>query len=314
MMRLFHGCLVAVFFAAPAGGAAPPITAAAFTPDGKQVVLGSQAGIELRSWPELKPVSALKTSLRHVHDLAFAPDGKTLLAAGGAPAEEGAVEVIAWPPKDKDKSRRIAIGDDLVYRVAWAPDGSRWAAASADAVCRVFAKDGDKPAATYEGHSRAVLAIVFLPDGKTVVSAGVDQSLQVWEADSGKALRTLDNHVAAVNDLALRPKTGEAPPTIASVSDDRTVRLWQPTTGRLMRFARLDSAPRAVAWSPDGTRLFAGGSDGKAGVLDPDTLEGATSGGELGGRLHTLLVSPDGKHLLLGGAAGSVRAAALKPR
>ena len=46
--------------------AAPPITAAAFTPDGKQVVTGSQAGIEVRSWPALTVTGHLKTDLSHV--------------------------------------------------------------------------------------------------------------------------------------------------------------------------------------------------------------------------------------------------------
>ena len=107
--------------------AAPPITAAAFTPDGKHVLLGSQAGIEVRSWPELKITSQLKTDLVHVHDLAFSPDGALLLVAGGSPGEQGIVDVLHWPARDR--LRRIAEHADLVYRVAWSPDGTEWATA-----------------------------------------------------------------------------------------------------------------------------------------------------------------------------------------
>src|SRR5262245_12613981 len=175
--RLFlAGCLTLL------GGslsAAPPITAAAFTPDGKQVVLGSQAGIEVRSWPDLKAASRIDTELSHVHDLAFSPDGKQLLAAGGSPGKSGAVEVLSWP--NGKLVRRIAEHKDLVYRVAWSPDGSRWATASADASCRVYAANTGKPVARFDGHSRPVLALDFFPDGKTVVSVGVDQTLQLWE-------------------------------------------------------------------------------------------------------------------------------------
>lgn len=292
-------CAVCALVATSAAPAAPPITAAAFTPDGKAVLVGSQAGIEVRSWPELKVTGELKTELAHVHDLAFAPDGGSLLAAGGSPAASGVVEVWSWPAGKL--VGRVKEHKDLVYRVAWSQDGSRWATASADHTVRVHAADGGKTPVTYEGHSRPVLAVAFLPDGKTVVSAGVDQSLQVWAADTGQPVRTLDNHVGAVNDLAVRPGTpADAPPVVVSVGDDRTVRLWQPTIGRLVRFTRLPTRPLAVAWSPAGDRLLTGGADGRLLVLDPDTLDVLKETAGPGGRIHTLVPGP-GRELLVGG-------------
>src|SRR5262245_47777234 len=68
-------------------GADPPVTALAFARDGKSVVVGSQAGLEVRAWPGLHRLRRLPTKLPNVHDLAFAPSGELLLAAGGAPAE-----------------------------------------------------------------------------------------------------------------------------------------------------------------------------------------------------------------------------------
>jgi WD40 repeat protein len=279
--------------------AAPPITAAAFAPDGKQVVIGSQAGIEVRSWPELAVTGRLKTDLSHVHDLAFAPDGRSLLAAGGSPGASGAVEHLNWP--DGKRIRRVEDHKDLAYRVAWAPDGSRWASASADHTCRVHAADTGKVVAKYEGHSRPVLAVGFLPDGKAVVSAGVDQSLQVWRADTGEHVRTLDNHVATVNDLTVRPGApADAPPIVASVGDDRTVRLWQPTIGRLMRFTRLPTKATAAAWSPGGDRLLVGGTDGRLRILDPDTLEVVTEQVGVDGPVYALAATAT--DVLVGGA------------
>jgi WD40 repeat protein len=184
--------------------------------------------------------------------------------------------------------------------VAWAPDGSRWTSASADHTCRVHAADTGKLLAKYEGHSRPVLAVGFLPGGKSIVSAGVDQSLQVWRADTGKHVRTLDNHVGAVNDLAVRPGAPtDAPPVVASVGDDRTVRLWQPTVGRLMRFTRLPTKVSAVAWSPAGDRLLVGGADGRLRVLDPDALEVLTDQAGLDGPMYTVVAA--GTETLIGG-------------
>jgi WD40 repeat protein len=293
--------VVSVFLFGTAAGAAPPVTAAAFAPDGQRVVLGSQAGIEFNTWPELKSGSRLKTELSHVHDLAFSPDGQTLLAAGGSPAKTGSVEM--WTGADGKLLRRVTEHKDLVYRVAWSPDGSRWATASADTTCAVFATETGKPVARFEGHSRAALALAFLPDGKTVVSVGVDQTLQVWEASSGKLVRALDNHTGAVNDVAVRPASpADAAPIVATVGEDRTVRLWQPTKGRLLRFTRLDSVPRAVTWSATGDQLLAACDDGRLRVIDFETLNVVSEKQGLDGRVHVLVRHPKAdREVLLGG-------------
>lgn len=275
-----------------------PITALAFSPDGNKVITGSQAGIEIRTWPELKIDRSLKTSLAHVHDLAFSPDGKTLAAAGGSPGEKGQVERFSWPEAESQST--ISRHDDLVYRIAWQLDGEGFATASADQRVLLHSGDNAEPR-SLAGHSRPVLAVAYLPDGQTIVSAGVDQSLRVWNAADGRLLRTLDNHTAAVHDIAVRPGKFEGPPVVASAAADRTVRLWQPTRGRLMRFARLPSPPLAIAWTSDGGRLLASCVDGRVRVLDPDTLVISADLPALAGWAYSLAISPDDKFALVGG-------------
>src|SRR5262245_12201960 len=112
-------CLLLAIVVSASMRAEAPITALALSPDGTQVVLGSQNGIEIRSWPELNPSTKLTTDLANVHDLRFSPDGRTLLVAGGSPAESGAVEVLSWPAGQR--VRRVAEHADVVYRIAWSP-------------------------------------------------------------------------------------------------------------------------------------------------------------------------------------------------
>jgi WD40 repeat protein len=282
---------------------APPITAAAFTPDGKQIVAGSQLGVEIRSVPELAVVKSFATDLANVHDLAFSPDSKTLLVVGGSPAEVGLIEVLDWP--SGRHSRQVKCHDDVVYRVAWSADGTRWSTASADGECQVFDALSRERLIRYTEHSRAVLAIAFLIDGKSIVSAGVDQTVRLWDATTGLHIRTLDNHVAAVNGIAVRPRLpNDELPIVATIGEDRTVRLWQPTIGRLMRFARIPSIPRAVAWSANGSHLLVGCHDGRVRVLDFDSMDVVkTHDGNIG-RIYELQIEPTAAHLLIAGERG----------
>lgn len=292
-----------------------PYTAVAFSPDHRQVLLGSQRGIEVRSWPELAIEATIPTELIHVHEVCFSPDGKTLLAAGGSPAENGAVEMLSWP--DRKLVRRVECHADVIYAIAFSPDGLRWATASADGICQVFEMNTGRKLSQYEGHSRAVLSLRFTLDGQTIASCGVDQTLRLWDSKTGKHVRTLDNHVGSVTGLAIRPsyvnldrhsndevtqKNSDSFPTmLATISEDKTVRLWQPAIGRLMRFTRLTSIPRALAWSVSGDRLFVGCNDGLVRVLDSDSMEVAQVLDGFDGRIHEIVVDPNGRSILIAG-------------
>jgi WD40 repeat protein len=293
--------VLAILLSLPALADAP-ITAAALSPDGTQVVLGSQGGIEIRSWPELIPSKKLTTELANIHDLKFSPDGHTLLAAGGSPAESGAVEVLSWPAGQQ--LRRVVDHADVVDRVAWSPDGKQWATAGADGYCDVYAADSGARLIHYQEHSRAVLSLAFLDD-QTIASVAADQTVRLWEAASGRHLRTLDNHTGIVNDISVRP--GDSEPgrrIVATIGEDRTLRLWQPAIGRLMRFARLPSPPRAVVWSASGDRLFVGCNDGKIRVVDADSMEIVGELVGLRGRIHELILDGKNNRILVCGEGG----------
>lgn len=282
--------------------AAPPITAAAFAPDGHFVVVGSQSGIEVYKWPNLESARRIKTSLAHVHDLAFSPDGKSLAAAGGAPAEEGGFEIFSWP--DGQRTRRVQSLGDVVYQLAWIGDDRLALAGEAGDVIISDLK-GDS-LQRLKGHSRGVLAIAVLPDGKQLVSGSVDQSVRVWDVETGELVRTLSNHTAAVRDVAVRT-AGEGLPLIATAGADKTVRFWQPTIGRMVRFARLESAPLTIAWSPDGARLAVTCENGHLRIIDPETTDVIKDAPAVDGWAYTVAASPRGNDMLVAGEGGQLR-------
>lgn len=277
----------------------PPITAVAVAPDGKQVVLGSQLGIEIRSLPDLNVTGKLATQLEHVHDLKFSPDGQSLLAAGGSPAQSGQVEVWNWPKRER--IHETDGHEDVVYRVAWSPDGAQWLSCSGDGRCFVFSARTGQHVAQYEGHSRGALAGVFL-DEHVIASAGIDQTIRLWNVTDGSHQRTLDNHAGTVNDIALQPSSANgASDIVATVSEDRTVRVWKPRIGRLVRFTRLASVPRCLAWSSDGKKLHVGCNDGHVRVVDAETMEIEAEIDGRVGRIYELVVDSAGKYVVTAG-------------
>ena len=148
-----------------------------------------------------------------------------------------------------------------------------------------------------QGHSRGVLSVAFLSGDSFLVSAGIDRSLRIWNLAEQRVQRTLNNHTAAVHDVAIRP--GNSPRlTIASAGADRTVRIWWPLVGRLVRFAQLASEPLDIDWTPDGNRILAACRDGRLRVIDPETVELLMDEPVLKGWAYTVAAAGDGHALV----------------
>jgi WD40 repeat protein len=294
--------LVWLLPAARAADVEPPVTALAFAPDGRSLVVGSSRGVEVRSWPGLATLRTLATRLRQVHDLAFSPGGDVLAVAGGSPGEAGEVEVFTWPAGRL--TRHDSPHDDLVHAVAWRNDGAAFATASADGLVLVHPADGRDPPLSLEGHTNVVLAAGFV--GRNLVTAGLDQGVRIWDVEAGRVLRSLNNHTAPVVGLAIRPAhAGSGLPMVATIGSDRTCRLWQPTIGRMVRLARLPSPPLAVAWVSRGTStalaIACACADGHVRLIDPETVGALGDFPAIEGWAHSLAPAPGGGALAVGG-------------
>jgi WD40 repeat protein len=197
--------------------------------------------------------------------LAFRPDGKRLAVGGGLPSEDGEIAIVDLAAGTVI-TRFPAPHTDTVYGLAWSPDGTQLASAAADKFVKLWNAETGSPVASFEGHTQHVLDVAWTADGKRLVSAGADGLLKVWDVAKGEKVRDIPGFAKQAMRLA------RAKETLFVACGDGAVRSINPETGGTNRtFAAATGPVGAVAVSPDGEWLAAGGDDGTVKLFDVKT-------------------------------------------
>jgi WD40 repeat protein len=77
-------------------------------------------------------------------------------------------------------------------------------------------------------HLYAINYLYFKDDGKFLVSCSMDKSIKIWDAVGKKLLKVIDKarnagHGTSINKVIWSTYQGQ----VISVSDDRTISIWQ---------------------------------------------------------------------------------------
>ena len=190
-----------------------------------------------------------------------------------------------------------------VYSVAFSPDGSILASASADGTVKLWDVRTKTTIATLEEHTGRVYSVAFSPDGKMLASGSHDLTVKLWDVSKRTNIATLEGHVSrsgwldGVSSVAFSPD-GKM---LASGSHDLTVKLWDvskrtniATLGEHTGYVTL------VSFSPDGATLASGSNDGTVRLWDIATkCSIATLGGHTS-NVRSVSFSPDGTMLASG--------------
>ena len=137
---------------------------------------------------------------------------------------------------------------DLIYDVAWSPDGKRLYTASGDRRVGVFSAEGEI-LAYLEGHSDQVLCVAVSAGG-FLATGCLDGTLKIWR--DGVVERTLTRHGGRVTSLAFHPRDVIARVTAHGFN-------LQRSSGRSGAFGLTEDAPRlarALMLNPDGRSLL----------------------------------------------------------
>lgn len=235
-----------------------------------------------------------------VFALAFAPDGKTLLAG----AWDGSLRL--WDVASGKEIRQYAGHKGWVRSVAFSPDGKTFASGGKDKIIRIWETATGKELRRLEGHQNWIQHLAFSPDGKTLASRSMGRTIRLWNAVSAREVRQIHLQEDTPSDhdsFAFSPDSK----LLAYPGDKRSIALFDLPSGKEAR--RILGQPYGysnLAFSPDGTVL--------AGMGGPPQFWDSASGKELrplmkleDGFVRCFVFSPDRRTLATLDSGHSIR-------
>jgi WD40 repeat protein len=171
----------------------------------------------------------------------------------------------------------------------------------------------------FEVHKHFVSTVAISPDGQTGLSGGYEKKVHLWDLATGKCLKTFKKHKTSVRSIVV---SSDGRLMLSGSSDNRSahegsrerkLRLWDLTTGKLLRtFKRRswgvdEDIGQTVAICSQGQRGFSGGYDG---LYMWDLVTGkclwTRECHENAGHVESVACSPDGMWGLSGSSEGTL--------
>ena len=185
--------------------------------------------------------------------------------------------------------------NNIVYELAWSPNGRILASVSADRTVRLWNMQHGRLDIEPIGHRDYVFCTAWSPDSRYLATGSNDETIRIIDADLGKPIHELTGHHGPIYCLAWSPDGRY----LASGSFDQTICIWDSLDNWNKRIMRGHSDwVMCLDWSPDGRTIASGARDENIMFWD---VRSATSFRKLTGHddiVNTVSWSPDGDYLV----------------
>jgi WD40 repeat protein len=198
--------------------------------------------------------------------IAYSPDGQTIGMMAPLQLWNVATGTLV-KYSNVPNSQRLGL-------ICFSPDGTTIAAQTGDTEITLFDVSTHEAIRTFSWKKVPVIdaslsALAFSPDGATIATGGFGDIMRLWEVATGQERFPPLKHRGAsgvrgasggeyhfiINSVAFSPDST----TLASLSDDGTIKLWNLARGEELNELPVDiSYSKSLAFSPDGRFLACG--------------------------------------------------------
>ncbi|MBI3855179.1 MAG: WD40 repeat domain-containing protein [Planctomycetes bacterium] len=165
-----------------------PFITCRFDPKGRYVFGAAEDRSVVRWELATGKQTVLKGHDSWVGDLAFTPDGETLITAGYD-------DTLMWWPVAAEKPeplRKVEAHKGWIRAAAVSPCGNYLASAGNDGKVKLWYLSDGAPLRTLEGHDNHVYSLMFHPTVPCVISGDLLGNVHQWDLATGERVRSFD--------------------------------------------------------------------------------------------------------------------------